>query len=194
MLTLVTPPGTDPVTLAEVKSWLRVDFTHDDSDIASLITAAIQKLDGPFGRLGRALITQTWELVLDSFPAAEIQIPLPPLIEVISVKYDDGSGYEQTISPDQYFVDNVSQPGWIVPNSSSPWPQTLNAINSVRIRFRAGYGNNATDVPEPLRMAMKMHIAHLYENRESVAALSGFVGQVPQGYEDLIADYRSWGF
>ena len=37
---LIAPPAAEPVTLAEARSWLRVDTTDEDGAIASLISAA----------------------------------------------------------------------------------------------------------------------------------------------------------
>ena len=50
--------------------------------ISAMIAAATDMLDGRHGILGRCLEAQTWELVLDAFPAAEIRIPLGPVASV----------------------------------------------------------------------------------------------------------------
>jgi uncharacterized phiE125 gp8 family phage protein len=47
-------------------------------------------------------------------------------------------------------------------------------------------------VPEPLRTAILMHVAHLYEHRESVTDSNAVV--LPQGYDDLIRSFRTWAF
>lgn len=59
--------GAEPVTLAQAKQQARVEFTDDDSFISALITAARKHAET---RLRSALITQTWTLMLDSFPSA----------------------------------------------------------------------------------------------------------------------------
>jgi uncharacterized phiE125 gp8 family phage protein len=69
---LVTPPVAAPVSLAEAKAHLRVDFDDEDALISGLIDAATQHLDGWSGVLGRALMPQTWEMSLDRFPAGAI--------------------------------------------------------------------------------------------------------------------------
>jgi uncharacterized phiE125 gp8 family phage protein len=193
MLTLVTAPATDPITLAETKGWCRVDFDDDNQTLTNLIRTAVKRLDGPYGLLGRALITQTWELVLDAFPSGIIDVPLPPLQQVVSIKYDDENGDEQTLATSAYTVDIASDPGRIE-SGDDGWPATLDRIAAVRIRFIAGFGDDVTDLPEPLRTAIMMHVGHLFEHRESVMLGTGFVTEVPQGYDDLIRDYRVWSF
>jgi hypothetical protein len=58
-------PTVEPITLAEAKLHLRVDATDDDALIGSLISAARFEAEH---RCSRALVTQQWELSLDSFP------------------------------------------------------------------------------------------------------------------------------
>jgi uncharacterized phiE125 gp8 family phage protein len=112
-LTIITAPATTPVSLAEAKAHLNVDHTDDDTLIQLIIEAATAHCDGPVGFLGRALVSQQWQLTLDEFPENEIKIPLPPLIAVNSIEYDDVDGAEQTVDPTTYTVDLTSEPGWI---------------------------------------------------------------------------------
>lgn len=184
-LRIITAPAATPVTLAEAKGQLRIDHSDDDIMIDRLIAASTTYLDGYAGILGQALVTQTWELVLDAFPCGPIQIPLGPLQSVTSVKYDDTNGDEQTFGPENYTVDTVSKPGWVVLNSDASWPSTLDAINAVRVRFVAGF----TDVPQVLRHAILMLVGHFYENRETT--IVGTNAQaLPFAVDALIAPFR----
>jgi hypothetical protein len=62
---LVTPPVIEPVTLAQAKQHLRVDFPEDDTLISMYITAARQYCEKA---TGRAFYNQTWLRTLDFFP------------------------------------------------------------------------------------------------------------------------------
>lgn len=181
----------DPIIeVAEMKRHLRVEHDDDDADIEALTQAATDYLDGYNNILGRALASQTWELTLDEFPSSEISIQVLPLISVESVKYDDEDGVEQTVDADDYFVDNAgTEFGWIVPTEDFDWPATLDGINAVRIRFVAGYA----DVPTPIQHAIKMLVAHWYENREAVVRGAGNApAEVPLAVEALIRPYKRW--
>lgn len=160
---LITPPAIAPVSLAVAKERLRVDVSDEDDKITKLIAANTAYAER---FMGRALIDQTWELILDKFPTNEIKIPLPPLIEVVSVKYDDGAGDEQTVSTGSYTVDAVSEPGWVVPASS--WPATFDGVNSVRVRFRAGYIDENSpaghSVPEDIINAILLRVKADYDD------------------------------
>lgn len=192
-LKLITAPATEPVTASEAKSHLRVDTTADDTLIGTLITAARQHVEN---HLRRALITQTWELVMDAFPAGDvIRLPRPPLVSVTSIKYTDVAGSESTFSSAAYVVDTDSTKGRVVLKSGESWPSdTLAAANGVRVRYVAGYGSAAA-VPNPIRQAILLLIGTLYENRESVLVAQGVtVAQLPFGVEALLMPYRIFGW
>jgi uncharacterized phiE125 gp8 family phage protein len=136
-------------------------------------------------------------LVVDEFPTAEILIPLPPLQSVTSIKYDDGAGVEQTLATDQYEVDTVSQPGWVVPITTG-WPTSIfEGINAVRIRFVAGYNpsSNSPDdlvvnIPGSLKAAMYLYIGQLYDQREDIV-VGTIVNKLPSGNVDfLLRNFR----
>jgi uncharacterized phiE125 gp8 family phage protein len=188
-LKLITPAASPVLSLAEVKAHLRVDpDDHEEDALIELYRDAVQsELDGKDGWLGRALITQTWDLYLDEFPSREIQIPLPPLQSVTSVTYYDAVGDALTVDSGGYTVDITSQPGWIIPDADVSWPSTLNAANAVIVRFVAGYGESGSSVPAAIRSWMLLKIGMLYEHRETVS-----VGQVNhiQPAESLIWPYR----
>jgi len=194
-LKLITPSAVDALSLVEAKAHLRVSHTDDDTLIAALTKAACTYAEA---FLGRALIDQTWDLYLDTFPTGadtEIKIPLPPLIEVTSVTYDQPSGLAAVIDPGDYYVDSVSQPGWVVTSGGFTWPTPLDAINAVRIRFRAGYVDNNSPpgnaVPEDIKSAIKLTLASLYEQRESQVVEARLTPQLlPWGAEQLLRQHR----
>lgn len=209
-------PVEEPVSLAEAKLHLRVDFTDDDALITSLIAAARMAAENI---CRRAFVTQKWELTLDGFPrqnffgslsaiapvdafipniiAAErgyvvrfrggkIELPKPVLQSVDYIKYLDEDGVEQTLDSSQYVVDAVGEPGAVTPLINTYWPTTQNVMNSVRIGFTAGYGG-AADVPEGIKSWIKLRVATLYSNREEVAVLNrGKVEMLP--YVDSLLD------
>ena len=193
-LRLITGPAAEPVTLTEAKEHLRVDHSADDALISGMIAAARTYCEH---FTARAFVTQTWELVLDKFPTSEIMIPLPPLQSVTSVKYDDSAGNEQTLGALSYDIDTVSQPGWVVP-STAGWPTSIwEGINSVRIRFVAGYDPGtdspidlAANVPQSIKAAILLYVGQLYEQREDIV-VGTVVNRVPTGgIEHLLRQFR----
>jgi uncharacterized phiE125 gp8 family phage protein len=191
-LKAITPPPFEPMTLDEVKLYLRVDHDDEDAVIERCIKAARQYADGPDGFLGRALIDQEWELTLDKFPIREIKIPLPPLIEVVNVFYDDSGGVQTILDPSGYSVDAVSEPGWIVPVGT--WPTTFDGINSVRIRFRAGYVDASMsppvgEVPADIKQALLLYAGTMFDHRET-HVIGQSVTAAPWSAEQLLRRRR----
>lgn len=192
-LKLITAPAAEPVSTSEAKSHLRVDTTADDTYIGTLITVARQNVES---HLRRALISQTWEVVLDDFPAGVIRLPKPPLASVTSIKYTDDEGNESTYSSANYVVDSDTEPGRVVLKSGQTWPAvTLAAANGVRVRYVAGYGAAGSNVPQAIRQAILLVIGSLYENREDVLVAQGVsIGVLPFGVVALLAPYRIYGW
>jgi len=176
-LTLASAPASEPVTLAELKSWLRVETTADDSDITALGLAARRLVES---YLGRQLVTATWRLTLDGFPwpggwayleaptlfpdPHTIRIPKAPLQSVSTVEYYDLGGTLNTLDAATYNVDAASDPGRIILAMGKVWPVTKLMPAAVQITFVAGYGA-AASVPEEVKLAIKMLAAHWYERR-----------------------------
>lgn len=63
----LTPPAAEPVSLDEAKLHARVLYDDDDALITSLIVAARRYCETA---VKTALVTQSWTLMLDSFPSA----------------------------------------------------------------------------------------------------------------------------
>lgn len=169
-ISVVTPPAVKPITLAEAKRQLRVEFDDEDAHIETLIAAATELCES---YQGRAFIERTLRRTLDCFPSSGIGIvlPYPPLITVVEIKYDDEAGDEQTLATDQYQFDVTEVPARVrLAPGVGLWPATeLQAVGSVRIDYTAGYGDSGASVPEATKLAIKIKLSDLYENRESIA-------------------------
>lgn len=181
-LTLVQAPALEPVSLALAKTHCRIDGTEFDTLLPAWITAARQRAEH---ELGRALITQTWLLTLDAFPAAEIELPKPRVLAIESVMYLDAAGAEQTLAPAAYALDSYTLPGWLFPTDS--WPATYDGANAVRVRFTAGYGPAAADVPSQVVAWMLLQIGAMHRHASAVA-VGAAVAELPGRFVDGMLD------
>ena len=101
-VSVITPPATPLVPLADAKAMLLVDHTADDALITTLIAAATIEAQGV---AARSFVTQTLLLSLDAWPAdGAVRLPFPPLATVTSVKYFDADNVEQTIAAADYIA------------------------------------------------------------------------------------------
>lgn len=183
---LLTPPASEPVPLAQAKLFLRVEHDADDELIAALIAAARVQLEA---QTRRALITQTWRLVRDVWPAGGVLPILPvPLREVSAIGVYDAAGMLQMLDVEDFPIDTVSAPATLAfERGAMPAPGRPNG--GIEIDIVAGYGDDASDVPEPFRQAIRLLVAHWYENRRVIAA-SGEVASLPASVASLIAPFR----
>lgn len=183
-LELLTAPATEPVTLAEVKTRLRIDDATDDAGVTRLIAAATGNAQSI---TRRAFVTQKWALILDAFPCGSISLPLPPLQSVELISYIDANGATQTLAPGDYLVDKNGIVGMVHRAYQKQWPTTRAQPMAVRVEFTAGYGN-ATAVPSDLVSAMLLLIAHWDQNREPVV-VGTIVSSVPLSVDSLLAPF-----
>lgn len=189
-LRLITAPAEKPVTVAQCKAHLNIQHTDWDAMIAIYIGAAVNYLDGYGGNLGRCMVTQTWELVLDQFPTSSLRLPIGPVQSVSHIKYDDTNGDEQTFPALNYTLDAASDPAWVVLNSDESWPDIIDAINAVRVRFVAGYGAAAA-VPDALKLAIMQMVGTSVLQKEGVRIGAGEQAIVVPGTADWLASqYR----
>ena len=181
---LITPPAAEPVSLAEAKLHLRVDFDEDDALSQALISAARQAAEM---LTQRQLVTARWRMVLDSFPGCglmgvpagqtftlpghAILIPKSPLQSVVEIRYLDMAGVSQVMPSAHYTVDKTCEPARITPVFGQIWPVALPQISAVSVTFDAGYGS-AADVPEGLKSWIKLRLGSLYAHREEVASMA----------------------
>ena len=186
-LVLHTGPALEPVTLLDAKAHLRVDESDDDTLISSLITAARIHVEAV---LSGALITQVWQQVLDSWPRGSVhELPLSPVQSVNSINTYDSEDAPIVFDPSHYFADTVSQPSRLILRGAQAWPKPGRVANGIEITFTAGYGVSPGDIPEPIRQALMLLVAHWYENREPIA-LGVQATQVPATVNSLILPYR----
>lgn len=186
--TLKTPPAAEPLTKAEVKLHTRIeaDETAEDDQLDILIQAARQHVEKA---IQRPLITQSWTYKARCFDSI-INLKAN-LITVDEIRYIDTDGVQQTLASSEYDFDKDSPVGRVYPAYDKSWPSVRDQINAVEIDFTVGYGEAGSDVPQPIRAAMLLLIAHWYENRTAVTmGVSG--APVPIGYDMLLSTYKIW--
>ncbi|WP_072392092.1 head-tail connector protein [Hyphomicrobium sp. CS1GBMeth3] len=185
-LTLTSGPAEEPVTVAEAKAHLRIDGAAEDILIASLIVTSRLHVEAA---LGFALITQGWRLTLDTWPeGGEVLFPLRPIRSVTSVTIRDESGSSVTVSSSSYLLDGQALRPRLVSRDGT-WPKPGQRANGIEIAFEAGIGDEAEDIPQPIRHAILLLVAHWYEHRDPLEIGSAGAA-IPAAASDLLKPYR----
>ena len=183
------PPSALPLTTDEVKAHLRVDFDDEDTLIGGLIAAAVAYVDGT-GVLGRAMITQDWAQWVSQSPGW-VRLQMGPFQSLVSVQYYDADSVLQTATLTDFETRLDGDYVICKPKDDFAWPGAETRQDAIKITYRAGFGDAASDVPHTLKQAMLMLIAHWYERRESTTEAR--LTTLPFGFESLLSVERvSW--
>jgi uncharacterized phiE125 gp8 family phage protein len=179
---LLAGPALDPVTLAEAKAFLRVDDSAEDGLIATLITTARLHIEST---TAKALITQSWRVVLDCWPAERVvRLPVAPLAGLSAITaYDAGNG-AHAIGLGQ-FQTEASPARLLLPPTVEGMP-VIRERQGIEIDYAAGFGSVAEDVPADLRQALLTLLGFWFEHRDTASEAA-----TPGGFDRLVAPYRS---
>ena len=162
---------TEPLSLDEVKSYLKVPFrspvdTDEDAELEQLITAAREQAEI---LQSRDLVQKQWDLAYDYWPSYRVELGAP-LISVDLVQYRDNNGdLTQMTETNDYIVDGAKMPAIIVPPYNSMWPNFVPwPTSSILIRFTSGYALTHPWWSGPgarVKTGMKLLISAWYNNR-----------------------------
>ena len=168
---VTTGPAEEPITLAEAKLHLKVDFTTEDTWITNAIQAAREVAES-YTETG--LIAQTVTQKLNSFPVvtasnpfAEIILCKSPLRSITSLSYTDTDGVSQSLTENTDYISySYRKPPRLGLANGQSWPTTLQQAEVVTIVYSVGY-DDAAAVPKRLKQGMLMLIGYWYERRQN---------------------------
>lgn len=103
--------------------------------------------------------------------------------ELIAVTVFDADGAASVLAPEGYQLDAVSSPARI---RFARRPAPGLALNGIEIDFLAGFGEAGTDVPDLLKRAMLILVAHWHEFRGAFGPDSQPVS-IPNEFHRLIS-------
>ncbi|MGQ7792922.1 head-tail connector protein [Faunimonas sp. B44] len=172
-------PAVEPVLLAEAKAHLRLDTDDEDELVGALIVAARVAVET---EMRAVTVAQDWRIGIEDWRTGyAVAIPVLPLLAVTEIRAID-TGTVSVIPAEDYLV-HPAEGAVRLLREQHPPPKGW------EIDFTAGWGTSGVDVPQPIRLAIRMLVAHWYENR-SPAMSSDRPLEGPAGWRALIAPYR----
>ena len=181
----VTGAPTSLVTLTEAKDHLEIDHSDKDTFITSLVAAASQMIDGYDGMVGKTVGEQTVTYSLADTPPVHIDLPVFPVKSLTSVSYFDTDGNSQTIDVASFRLVGNEDYAFLETVEGFQWPTTFDRHDAITFTLLCGFDT----VPQALKHACLMLVAHWFENREDV--LVGSISKsIEMAVESLVNRYR----
>jgi uncharacterized phiE125 gp8 family phage protein len=180
-----SPTYSAVISTADLKAFLRVTHSDEDTLIEAMRAAAIQHIESFCNiRLG----DRTAVMYLDDFPQT-MEIPVGPVNSITTIEYATGAATKDTLSTANYYVDTNRVPARI---TFINFPSIYQySHQGVEITFDLGYAE--ADVPEGIVHAIKLLVSHMYELRQP--EISGTITtKVKIGLEALLNPYRVISF
>jgi len=160
---LLTAPAEEPVSLADMKLFIKDVPTQDEPLLTKLIVSSRQLVEEYLNRL---LIAQTWLATNDFSPPEVFGLKGGFIQSVDNIKVFAQDGSDETVDSTKYFVDQ--QGARIAIQTGSFWPIPRQVLNGFQVQYVAGLAADASEVPEIIVTAIKQLVVHQYEYREPV--------------------------
>ncbi|WP_417310839.1 head-tail connector protein [Devosia sp.] len=184
---LLAGPAVEPLALAEARAWLRLDTEAEDSLVTTLIAAARLHVES---LTGRALLTQSWRLVLDQWPADRVvTLPVAPLISLTAIRAFDDDDDEHMVPLAQFTPETGVHPARLLLPATVAGMPALRQRLGLEIDYVAGFGAEPEAVPADIKAAMLQLVAYWFENRDAVL-VAGSGAVVPAGFDRALTPYR----
>lgn len=168
-ITVITPPASEPISLAEAKLFLRIDQSVEDDLISTMIVAAREAVEAG---CGRALIKRRVRENLDIWRRDAVggaTLGLGPVAHVEAVRLLADNGSQSVIDPERYRLEGGRDRPRLV--FASGVPATLRTAGGIEIEYDAGFAEEASALPVALRLAVLQIVAALFEARLGETAI-----------------------
>ena len=170
--------GTSVLTLADAKTWLRVDLSDDDDLITSLLDTAVSYVE-EYG--GTYLTPRGGSLKMSAF--FDTHLPRGPLRSVSDVTYLGVNEFTQ------YYTkgDDAS----VTPFIHFDSPPSLDTEEQLPVGVNCTVGYD--DIPPSLLMAVRWMLSTFYDQRQDFV-VGTVIAKLPIQVEHLLAPYRNTYF
>lgn len=149
---LIEAPSVEPLTLADIKIYLRIDGSSEDSILTNMLKASREAAET---YMKNSIIKQKWKLVFYKNVPVTIDLLRGPATEITSVKLIDEDDTETAVNSSLYYLNGKHK---LCLKSS-------HSAHKIEIEYYAGFSEDSTNVPEIIKQGLLSQIAYLYENR-----------------------------
>ena len=142
-----------PISIELARSAVAADGTELDGLIEATVRSKVLEVEDI---IKQKVMAQTWLWIGDRFPT---DIALPhPVRSVVSVKFIDTDGVEQTLDPSDYKLVVEQYETWLVPGDGRAWPATFDTVSAVTVEVIAGMAETAAEVDDRIVSYILLHL------------------------------------
>lgn len=192
---VVTAPTALPVTVAELRDWLRLNGTAEDDQLELLLWAAVERFEAD---TRRPVLETEYRQWCSRWPCSgKVVLGRGGITEVTSVgkllandTLAAVTGWRADVRTPPARV--ILPPGLVAATADDGRPVEPAGC----VLFTAGWANAAA-VPKAVKVAVRLLAAHWYEHREAFRD-GGALTETPAGWEAVTNPYRlmlsgDWG-
>jgi len=169
------------ISLDQVKDFIRLSGDDENSMIQLFIDTAIKQAEGI---MNRDLLTTTYEYYRPSFNG-DLTLRRAPYQSLVSIEYLKDSAYT-TLPSSEY---KISEGGIYGIIEQIEMPTVDDDVKGVKITFKSGYGDNVSDVPADITMALLQTVHHWYDNR-GICGCPDVVNDIYDRYKVIDISYE----
>ncbi len=149
---LLVPLASEPLSLAEARQFLRVEHADDDTVITALIAAARAHVEA---LTRRALLNQTWRVVLDAWPANGRIAPRIGPLQTYRARRGCSMrvACAHALEVESFVIDTAAN---VIAAPCRALPAPGRAVAGIELDVICGFGALASEVPADLVHALKM--------------------------------------
>jgi uncharacterized phiE125 gp8 family phage protein len=174
--------GTQIVSTADLKTHCRISTSEDDTYLEALESAAVRTLEEYTNLF---LLTTTCKQYGNSFEDLNILFKSPVQGEWGNVYYRKNDAWEEFEDAD---LIHLMKPARVTLKTNGTIPSAQDTFQAWYAQYKVGYSNTAS-IPKPLIQAIKIMVATMYENRQSVI-VGKTVSEIPKTAEYLMNPYK----
>ena len=183
-LEVVSHHNTQIVSTADLKEHLRITFSDDDNYIEGLEKAAVHRIE----EFCNIYLMET-SLIQYGFNINDVSILYKSPIAGVSIPalyvYQSGAWVLQT---GVEFIRNVKPPRMYINNTTIGTPDS-DIKQKYKVEYSVGIGRLPSEIPDPLIQCIKIMVADMYENRQSVI-VGKTVSEIPRTAQYLMNPYK----
>lgn len=158
-------PDSLPLSLQEVKHYLRVDFESDDEMIKKMIAAATSVFER---NTSLALINQVWSISYTDLEKFEFELSISPVVKLLEIELINWEYCRVNID-----VSSVI----LLPEISTIRFRQFPYAYMLKVKYLAGMSEASEYIPSDIKSVLLTHIAAMYEHRSIMADIPNHLYQ-----------------